>query len=66
MLENVAALAISFAGELKDQILLGTNVTNNWKFTISRQQHEISATEELTNYRYCYNRKGEIMAFQYS
>ena len=36
ILEKVVALAVPFSGELKDHILLGANVTNNWKFTVSQ------------------------------
>ena len=72
ILENVAALAVPFEGELKDHILLGANVTNNWEFTLSRKNNIMSATEQLSDvalkrkypYRYCYNNKGIVMALQ--
>jgi hypothetical protein len=72
ILEKVAALAVPFEGELKDHILLGTNVTNNWKFTVSRLENTLEATEQLSEadlqqqypYRCCYNNKGQVIAFQ--
>ena len=71
-IENVVALAIPFEGELKDHILLGANVTNNWEFTLSRKRSTMEATEEFSEeaiarkfpYRYCYNNKGRVMALQ--
>jgi len=70
--ENVVALAVPFEGELKDHILLGANVTNNWEFTLSRKRNMMEATEELSDealkrkypYQYCYNNKGKVMALQ--
>ena len=72
VLENVAALAVPFTGELKDHILLGTNVTNNWKLTLSRLENKLDATEQFSDvalkrmepYRYCYDNKGRVMAVQ--
>ena len=72
VLEKVVALAVPFQGELKDHILLGANVINNWKFTVSRLEHEIHVTEQFSSsalerqypYRYCYDNTGHIMAFQ--
>ncbi|MCL2198632.1 MAG: aspartyl protease family protein [Defluviitaleaceae bacterium] len=72
ILENVVALAVPFEGELKDHILLGANVTNNWDFTLSRIRNSMQATEQLSEeaksrkfpYQYCYNNKGKIMALQ--
>ena len=70
--ENVVALAVPFEGELKDHILLGANVTNNWELTLSRKRNVLEATEELSAealkrkfpYQYCYNNKGKVMALQ--
>ena len=45
ILEKVAALAVSFEGELKDHILLGANTTNNWKFTLSRLDNKLEAMD---------------------
>jgi len=64
IIENIAALAVPFKGELKDHILLGTNVINNWEITLSRQKHKLSAKEELANYRYLYDNKGQVMSYQ--
>jgi len=64
IIENIAALAVPFKGELKDHILLGTNVINNWEITLSRQKHKLSAKEELDNYRYLYDSKGQVMSYQ--
>lgn len=72
ILEKVVALAVPFEGELKDHILLGANVTNNWKFTVSRHENIIEATEQFSDeainrnlpYRYCFDNKGRVMAFQ--
>jgi predicted aspartyl protease len=71
VMEKVVALAVHFEGELKEHILLGTNVTNNWKFTVSRRKNKLTVTEEFSDealskkypYRYCFNNKGEVMAF---
>ena len=72
ILEKVVALAVPFEGELKDHILLGANVTNNWEFTLSRFKNKLEATEQFSEmalnrehpYRYCFNNKGRIMALQ--
>ena len=72
VLEKVAALAVPFEGELKDHILLGTNVTNNWKFTLSRFENKMDVIEQFSDaalqrqypYRICYDNKGQAMAFQ--
>ena len=71
-LEKVVALAVPFAGELKDHILLGANVTNNWDFSLSRKRNIMEAKEDLSDeavkrkfpYKYCYNNKGQVMALQ--
>ena len=70
--EKVVALAVPFDGELKDHILLGANVTNNWELKLSRKRNVMEATEELSEealkrkfpYQYCYNNKGKVMALQ--
>ena len=72
VLENVVALAVPFEGELKDHILLGANVTNNWKLTLSRFENIMDVEEQFSEtalqrkypYRYCYNNKGQVIAFQ--
>ena len=72
VMEKVIALAVPFDGELKNHILLGTNVTNNWDFNISRNKNLLGITEDFSEitsardypYRYCFNNKGQIMAFQ--
>ena len=72
ILEKVVALAVPFEGELKDHILLGANVTNNWKFTVSRYENIMEATEQFSNealkrkdpYRFCFDNKGRVMALQ--
>ena len=72
VLEKVVALAVPFEGELKDHILLGANVTNNWKFTVSRSENSLEAIEQFSAivvereypYRYCFNNRGQVMALQ--
>ena len=72
VLEKVLAIAIPFSGELKDHVLLGANVINNWKMTLSRKHNRLDVTEDFCDvaarleypYRYCYNNKGGIIAFQ--
>jgi len=72
ILENVIALAVPFEGELKDHILLGANVTNNWEFTLSRRKNRMTATEEFSEatskreypYRTYFNNKGKAIALQ--
>lgn len=71
-MEKVVALAVPFEGELKDHILLGANVTNNWEFTLSRLKNRMVAIEEFSEdalkrehpYRYCFDNKGRVMALQ--
>ena len=72
ILEKVVALAVPFTGELKDHILLGANVTNNWKFTVSRNENMMQLAEQFSGeaikrkapYRYCFDNKGRVMALQ--
>ncbi|MCL2047532.1 MAG: retroviral-like aspartic protease family protein [Defluviitaleaceae bacterium] len=72
VLEKVVALAIPFDGELKDHILLGTNVMKNWKFAISSAENQLDVTEQFSDtarlreypYRYCFDNKGQVMALQ--
>ncbi|MCL2048648.1 MAG: retroviral-like aspartic protease family protein [Defluviitaleaceae bacterium] len=70
IIEKVVAIAVPFEGELKEHILLGANVTNNWELTLSRMKNKMEATEQLTDtgrkypYRYCFDNKGRIMALQ--
>jgi len=72
ILENVIALAVPFEGELKDHILLGANVTNNWEFTLSRRKNCMTATEEFSEaalkreypYRTYFDNKGRAIALQ--
>ncbi|MCL2170260.1 MAG: retroviral-like aspartic protease family protein [Defluviitaleaceae bacterium] len=72
VIEKVIALAVPFEGELRDHILLGANVTNNWKFTISRLENTLDVVEQFSGqsltlkhpYRYCYSNKGQVIAFQ--
>jgi hypothetical protein len=71
-LEKVVALAVPFDGELKDHILLGANVTNNRDFAVSRFRNQMDMNEQFSEvalsreypYRYCFDNKGRIMAFQ--
>jgi hypothetical protein len=50
--------------------LWDTNVTNNWKLTISCVENRLDVTEQFSDvalqreypYRYCYDNKGRIMA----
>ena len=72
ILEKVVALAVPFEGELKDHILLGANVTNNWKFTVSRFENSLEIIEQFSSealqreqpYRCCYDNRGRVMALQ--
>jgi hypothetical protein len=72
ILEKVVALAVPFEGELKDHILLGANVTNNWEFTLSRLKNNMVVTEEFSEsalkrdfpYKYCFDNKGRMLALQ--
>ena len=75
VMEQVMALALPLDGELKEHIILGANVTNHWRFEVSRRDNRLYFTEEFSKmplagnfplpfpYRYCFNREG-IMAFQ--
>jgi len=70
--EKIVALAVPFSGELKDHILLGANVTNNWKFTLSRMDNKLDVIEQFSEaaqkrehpYRYCFDNTGRVMALQ--
>ena len=70
VLEKIAALAVPFDGELKDHILLGANVMNNWNFNVSRLNNRLSAVEEFSAaavarqypYRYAFDNKGQVIA----
>jgi hypothetical protein len=72
VLENVVALAIPFDGELNNHILLGANVLKNWKFCVSSMENRLEVTEQFSDsalarqfpYRYCFDNKGRVMAFQ--
>jgi hypothetical protein len=72
IMEKVLALAVPFDGELKNYILLGANVTKNWNFTVSSAENRLDVVEQFPPnalareypYRYCFNNKGQIMAFQ--
>ncbi|MCL1997674.1 MAG: retroviral-like aspartic protease family protein [Turicibacter sp.] len=72
ILEKVAAFAVPFDGELKDHILLGANVMNNWNFNVSRLNNRLSAVEEFSAaavarqypYRYAFDNKGQVIALQ--
>jgi predicted aspartyl protease len=48
-IEKVVALAVPFEGELKEHILLGANVTNNWEFTVSRKKNRVTISEEFSD-----------------
>jgi hypothetical protein len=71
-IEKIVALAVPFDGELKDHILLGANVTNNWKFTLSRLENKMDVVEQFSDetrlreypYRYCFDNRGKIIGFQ--
>jgi hypothetical protein len=71
-IEKVVALAVPFEGELREHILLGANVTNNWEFTLSRKKNKVTIAEEFANdalnreypYRYYFNNKGQAIGFQ--
>ena len=71
-MEKAVVLAVPFEGELKDHILLGANITNNWKLMLSRLENKMDFSEQLSEtalqrkypYRYCYDNKGKIMALQ--
>jgi hypothetical protein len=71
-ISKVTALAVPFEGELKNHILLGANVTNNWEFTVSRKKNRVAITEEFSDealareypYLYYFNNKGQVIGFQ--
>jgi len=46
VLERVVAFASEFGGGLGDEILLGTNVLNNWDMTIHKKTHTFKFRED--------------------
>jgi len=46
-MERVFALAYPFADWLSQHIIIGTNITNNWDFTISRTKNKITLEENI-------------------
>jgi hypothetical protein len=47
VLERVVAFAADFAGELEDNILIGTNVMNNWEMVIHKKSNTFKFREDL-------------------
>jgi len=71
-IERVVAFAADYTGEFSSDILIGTNVMNNWKMTIDRKANLFQFTENppdnLPNKKYIYQNffdtKGNYMYFQ--
>ena len=72
MLERVIAFAGEYKGNYEDDIILGTNVMNNWEMIISKKSHSFQFREDTpenlpnkTNiYQNFFNRKGEYICVQ--
>jgi hypothetical protein len=48
-LKNAAMFAGEFQGELRDTILLGLNILNNWSYTVKRYINKIEFDEIITD-----------------
>jgi hypothetical protein len=46
VLERVVAFAGNYKGSLEDDIILGTNVINNWEMNISKKKHTFQFRED--------------------
>lgn len=72
VIANVLALAVDFKGELKDHILLGANIINNWDVGLSRKRNELRAVEDFPDdipnperpYQFYFDSKGRAVALQ--
>jgi hypothetical protein len=72
MLERVIAFAGDYPGEYEDDIILGTNVINNWEMTIHKKTHSFKFCEDppesLPNKTYIYqnyfNKTGNYICVQ--
>jgi hypothetical protein len=72
VLERVVAFAGNYKGGHEEDIILGTNVINNWEMIISRKEHSFKFRENppdnLPNKRYIYqnffNKEGNYIYIQ--
>jgi hypothetical protein len=49
LLERVIAFAGDYKGSHEDDIILGTNVINNWEITICKKEHSFKFCEKPTD-----------------
>ena len=72
VLERVIAFAGNYKGSLEDDIILGTNVINNWEMIISKKEHTFKFRENppdslpnKTNiYQNYFNKEGNYIYVQ--
>jgi hypothetical protein len=72
VLERVVAFAGDYKGRHEDDIILGTNVLNNWEMIISKKKHSFQFREDppdsLPNkvniYQNYFNKEGNYIAVQ--
>jgi hypothetical protein len=72
LLERVIAFAGNYKGSHADDIILGTNVINNWEMIISKKRHTFQFREDppdsLPNKKYIYqnyfNKEGNYICVQ--
>jgi hypothetical protein len=71
-LEKIIAFAGNYKGGYEDDIILGTNVVNNWEIIISKKQHTLKFREDppdnipnKTNiYQNYFNKEGNYICVQ--
>jgi hypothetical protein len=72
LLERVIAFAGDYKGSHEDDIILGTNVINNWEITICKKEHSFKfrekPPEDLPNkvniYQNYFNKEGNYICVQ--
>jgi hypothetical protein len=72
LLERVIAFAGNYKGSHEDDIILGTNVINNWEITICKKEHSFrfceKPTDDLPNktniYQNYFNKEGNYICVQ--
>jgi len=71
-LEKVVAFAGDYKGDHVDDIILGTNVINNWEMTISKKEHTFKFKEDPPDdipnkkniYQNYFNKEGDYICVQ--
>ncbi|MCL1836509.1 MAG: aspartyl protease family protein [Treponema sp.] len=72
VIERVVAFAGNYKGSHEDDIILGTNVINNWEMIISKKEHSFQFREnppdslpnKLNIYQNFFNKEGNYICIQ--